>query len=1545
MGGAETTAPLNVCWSAVDDMECPPSGSAAADDYSPLRGMVTFAVGSVAGASMPVAVTVTDDSLNEGEEMLTLTLMLPAGDPGGGRPAGFPMTAPTAALDTAMASKTIAASDPIMASVARADTDGFEEGGAAGAGTAIFEVTLAGGRLSADASVAFTLSGAAPSDYTVMPSGGLLTFAASDSTDAVTVAEIEVTAVDDAESEAAETLTVTLSGITVAAGGGGVELSDTAAAREAAATIAASDPVTVSVAGPDMAVMEGTDAVFTVTVTGTPAAEIRLPYTLSGAGIDADDVAAAALTDIAALRGEATLAASATSFTVGIRDDGRAEPQETLTLSLGAPAGGGAAGGIALAAAADAGTATATIADGGVAERSFSLAGPAVLAEGESATYTVRYGGSMPLDAEATVAVSVAGTGAAMAAAADFAGSALPSATLIFAQGVAAGAAAAVGTLMFTVADDMLSEPAEGFQVSVAISGGSTAVLVNERVASAIAASDPVTVTSVAGPAMPVAEGAAASFELSLSGGELTAAATIPYRIGGVAASDIMGGLRGELTVASGTAATATLVLTVLADGLNEDAETLTLTLGAPAGGGGGLALAAGAGTATATIAASDPVTVAVAVPSGSATVNEGGIAEFAVTLAGAAMGSAAAATVPYTINADSGTAMAADYEDLGGGSLTIPAGATMGVIRVRAVLDSVVAGAGGEGATESLVVTLGTPVLGAGGGEISLSLAVTAAVTLQDVNTMTMRVVSVTGPTEIREGGVAEYAVSVVGAATDRALLVPFAVTGAAAGGAMAADVDDFDIVLPGGVAGSATSATLTLAGGARAGVIALRIARDDGMPEAAERLTLTLQAPAGGDAAGSNNVLGVASAATVIAGAADLIQVSLSGGAQVVEGREAEFTVRLAGDTPTALVDVPYTVTATGGAEPGVDYEVLGSGSLRFLPGSGALGFRVRTVADEQEETGEGFEVRLEMPAYGGIGRVVLGTSVLAVTIAETPEDAPGPRTERLEQTVAALNATTVALATRTIRRRFDPGAALSAPGLTLHVNGRQIFSSGAAGAAASGAEGIGLASAEARTLQEELNTTPAASGQAGVSVAAAAGSALAGGALPGNAGDGAARDDAAWDDPYAGATTGDLRSLSQILGSSNFSVTSNDGDGRLLALWGSATHTRLDGQPEEAGRVLSYAGDSQAYYMGAERRYDGRLAGAALGYVTGDVEVKDPMAPGGRTTVKNNMLMVHPYISWRRSDTLNMWLLGGLGTGDVRLAERGAGGAMAHNTSAASLLMAAGGLSWLAPSLSVVEKRLRLSASVFRGEVDGGALSGGRTYGDVETEASQLRGEIELARPFSFASGMLGRPFLTAGMAYDFGDTERDAGTGEFSAGFDLVWPELGLETQLEGQLRITNEDQSRRSYREYSITGFVRYDRGGDGRGLRFALQPSLGLARAPGALNGSALNGSLAGGAAGGVGASALGAASGGGAMALGLSSEMSYGIGAARLWNAPGLFTLYGNSGLSQGALNYGSGLRFEAQRFSLDAGATRQGAASGGASDYEFLLEGVLRF
>ena len=189
----------------------------------------------------------------------------------------------------------------------------------------------------------------------------------------------------------------------------------------------------------------------------------------------------------------------------------------------------------------------------------------------------------------------------------------------------------------------------------------------------------------------------------------------------------------GTLTFAAGDAE-ATITLTIVPDGLDEpQAETLVVTLS------GARHATVGDATATGTIF-DDDVTAAVAADA--ATVVEGGVATFTVTVTGGP--ATAPVEVGYLVG---GTAEAgADYE-LPGRMLTLDAGADSGTITIRTLPDAVLDP--GETLELSLLPTSMNPA--------------PATTTILDVGMVTISVAAV--QEEVAEGDGAHFAIALTGA------------------------------------------------------------------------------------------------------------------------------------------------------------------------------------------------------------------------------------------------------------------------------------------------------------------------------------------------------------------------------------------------------------------------------------------------------------------------------------------------------------------------------------------------------------------------------------------------------------------------------------------------------------------------------------------------------------------------------------------------------------------------------------------------------------
>lgn len=203
--------------------------------------------------------------------------------------------------------------DDVVASVSAAAA--AEEGE-----NATFTVSLArGSKSTAAVQASYTVGGTATSgdDYTA-PSGSLTIPAGSD-TGTITIA----TKTDDVL-ERAETLIVTLSGVTTTGGSG--EISGTSGTATATIT----DPGQVAASVAAVSGREGEALAFPVTLTGKVSSDVVLAWSTSaGTATSGDDFTAVTA-------GSLTIAAGATSASVSVStaDDALAEGDETFTVTI-----------------------------------------------------------------------------------------------------------------------------------------------------------------------------------------------------------------------------------------------------------------------------------------------------------------------------------------------------------------------------------------------------------------------------------------------------------------------------------------------------------------------------------------------------------------------------------------------------------------------------------------------------------------------------------------------------------------------------------------------------------------------------------------------------------------------------------------------------------------------------------------------------------------------------------------------------------------------------------------------------------------------------------------------------------------------------------------------------------------------------------------------------------------------------------------------------------------------------------------------------------
>ena len=670
-------------------------------------------------------------------------------------------------------------------------------------------------------------------------------------------AAVSVATEDDAVDEPDATVTATL---TAAAG------YTVGTDASAAVTVADDEELAVSVTGP-ASVAEGAAAPFTVTLAGgTSAAPAAVSYTVAGTATPG--------TDYTAPGGTLTLAAGAAAgtITVATLDDAVLDPGETLKVTLdGATTA-------ARTVAVSGSPATTTIVDDGTVTVSVATA---TATEGAELAFTVALTGTVA----AEVALGWSTADATAAAGDDY--TAVSGGTLTIAGG---GTAA---TLTVATAEDTLTEAAETFTVTLAAPAAGLPAGVSLGTASAtgtIADDDPLT-ASVSAAAATVMEGEVASFTVALSGGTSTAAVAVAYTVGGTATvGDDYAAPAGTLTLAAGAAA-GTITIATRRDEQQDPSETLEVTLSGASTAAGTVRVDPAAARTTIANEGTELLLGEVRALLEPATVTEGEVAQFAVTLSGTVT---AAGELSWT-TMDDGTATAGDDYTAASGTLTfLPDGVTTQTIEVATAEDALAE------ETETFSVGLGTA--------------------------------KVTGAIEDDD-----HAPAITGTA----LTVAENQTAVAALAASDADGDELTWSIPSGTAGGADAAQFTLTA---AGVLAFKEAKDYENPDDADGdgdYELTVQVSDG------HNPVTAALTVTLT----DVVpEVTIAADAgQATEGDTVAYTVTRSGDLTGAL-SVTVTVSEAGGAV--LSSGEAGARQVAFSGTAATAAVSVATVDDAVDE-----------------------------------------------------------------------------------------------------------------------------------------------------------------------------------------------------------------------------------------------------------------------------------------------------------------------------------------------------------------------------------------------------------------------------------------------------------------------------------------------------------------------------------------------------------------------------------------------------------------
>jgi hypothetical protein len=684
---------------------------------------------------------------------------------------------------------------------------------------------------------------------------------------------------------------------------------------------------TVDIVGPGT-VAEGdtgtTSFDFTVNVVGDTALPIDLVYNTADGTTDGDDFTAVTTGTLTIPAGTGT-----GTITIDVLGDMVFEDDETfdVTLTDATNATIGTA------------SATATIQNDDSAPTVDVVTPGPSLNEGDSGTtdfvFTVNVTGASELPINLTYSTTNVDTDAT-----DL--TAITSAPLVL------PALASTGTFTVPVNGDLIFEPDETFEVTIANTDASATVGTATSTAT-ILNDDTAPVVSISAPA-PTNEGDTGTtpfeFTVTVSGStELAIDLTYDTADGTTDGDDFTAVTGGTVTIPAGTG-TGTITIDVLGDTVFEDDETFDVTLTGATG------ATIGTATATATILNDDTApTVDIDTPGPSQNEGDTGTTpfDFPVSVVGSTE-----VDVVVTYQTTDGTTDGDDFTAVTSDTLTIPAGTGTGTITIDVLGDTVFED------DETFDVTL----IGATGATVG-----TATATATILNDDTEPTVNISAPAPTNEGDSGTtpfvFTVSVVGGSE-----VPIDI-----------NYDTADVDTDAADYTAVTGGLLTIPAGAITGTLTINVTGDT-IYEPSEDFQVTLTGATGA-------TVGTATATATILND-DLPTVQFDLASSTVDEGAGTATISVTLDIPVITGDtitVPFSVTGGTAVDPD-DYSVATTSPLTFTGGDQTQSITVNIVDDGLDEADtETVELTLGTPTGATLGAQT--THTLSITDNDLPPD----------------------------------------------------------------------------------------------------------------------------------------------------------------------------------------------------------------------------------------------------------------------------------------------------------------------------------------------------------------------------------------------------------------------------------------------------------------------------------------------------------------------------------------------------------------------------
>ncbi|KAF3983016.1 MAG: autotransporter domain-containing protein, partial [Methylococcales symbiont of Hymedesmia sp. n. MRB-2018] len=310
-------------------------------------------------------------------------------------------------------------------------------------------------------------------------------------------------------------------------------------------------------------------------------------------------------------------------------------------------------------------------------------------------------------------------------------------------------------------------------------------------------------------------------------------------------------------------------------------------------------------------------------------------------------------------------------------------------------------------------------------------------------------------------------------------------------------------------------------------------------------------------------------------------------------------------------------------------------------------------------------------------------------------------------------------------------------------------------------------------------------------------------------------------------ARTTLQDGLNIKQMFNNSSFLIPLNvAGDNNYginnITLWGSGDYLSL----EEDSSAVDWEGEVIGGSVGIDARLNQNLiAGAALSYSEGDADYKrDGGENNSEGTLSNTLYSIHPYIAYDLSQG-RVWGALGYGQGEVEINDKTSNDSKTKSSRDTELYSLAFGGSgdllssdnWLnIPGTTTL--RLKGEVSLSNIKVDKGNLASAKA---LSINAHRYRMALESSHKHTLASGASISPSIELGIRYDDGSGETGGGV-ELAGSYRYSNP-IGLEMELRAHGLLAYES----NYKEWGLSGLVKYQANSSGQGLWLSLQPAWG----------------------------------------------------------------------------------------------------------------------